>query len=115
MASVGFQIDPRLAKIAPNGSITCLICQQPVKSAKVWTAHVNGRQHRSSVEALKQHKVQQQETLKRPAPESTHAAVESAHPTPVKKLKTNNNEYDFLKHKIKDFQLLLIRLLNVNS
>jgi len=76
-----------LAKVAPNGSITCLICQQAVKSAKVWTAHVNGRQHRLNVEALKQ------QTLKRPPSESTPAAAETAGPPPAaKKQKTNNND-----------------------
>uniref|UniRef100_A0A1I7T2G6 U1-type domain-containing protein n=1 Tax=Caenorhabditis tropicalis TaxID=1561998 RepID=A0A1I7T2G6_9PELO len=45
-------LNPMIAKQKPNGNIQCLVCNTEVKS-KVWTAHVNGKKHRDSIERLK--------------------------------------------------------------
>lgn len=50
------KIDSPLAKVLASGQVTCLLCNSNVKSAKVWTAHVNGRQHRENVLKLKKSK-----------------------------------------------------------
>lgn len=43
------RIDPAIAQKLPNGQLNCLICNAPVKSVKVWTAHINGRSHRENL------------------------------------------------------------------
>ncbi|CAB3402528.1 unnamed protein product [Caenorhabditis bovis] len=45
-------LNPNIAKQKPNGNIQCLVCNTEVK-AKVWTAHVNGKKHRDSIERIK--------------------------------------------------------------
>lgn len=45
MAFNSFKIDSPFAQIEGN-SVLCKLCNSHVKSAKVWTAHVNGKQHR---------------------------------------------------------------------
>ena len=42
-----------LYKDLGNGLYLCLICSQQIK-AKAWTAHVNGRKHRETVQKLKE-------------------------------------------------------------
>lgn len=45
MATTGPKIDSPFAQY--NGlQLTCKLCNSQVKSSKVWTAHVNGKQHR---------------------------------------------------------------------
>lgn len=50
------KIDSPLAKYNNAGQLTCLVCNVVVKTEKVWTAHVSGRQHREQIEALKKPK-----------------------------------------------------------
>ncbi|EGT52281.1 hypothetical protein CAEBREN_12593 [Caenorhabditis brenneri] len=45
-------LNPMIAKQKPNGNIQCLVCNAEVKP-KIWTAHVNGKKHRDSIEKLK--------------------------------------------------------------
>jgi hypothetical protein len=42
-----------LARQNAKGEIVCILCNAPVKSAKVWTAHINGRQHREQIARVK--------------------------------------------------------------
>lgn len=82
------KIDSPLAKYNSAGQLMCIICNTVVKSEMVWTAHINGRQHREQVIALKKAK----ET---PAPKESHAlkrkseldatSCTEAAPSPVKK------------------------------
>lgn len=45
-------LNPMIAKQKPNGNIQCLVCNAEIKP-KIWTAHVNGKKHRDSIEKLK--------------------------------------------------------------
>lgn len=47
------KIDSPLAKYNSAGQLTCIVCNTMIKNEMVWTAHVNGRQHREQVLALK--------------------------------------------------------------
>ncbi|KAI9556853.1 hypothetical protein GHT06_016645 [Daphnia sinensis] len=47
------KIESPLAKYNSVGQLTCIVCNSVVKNELVWTAHVNGRQHRERVLALK--------------------------------------------------------------
>jgi len=47
------KIESPLAKYNSAGQLTCAVCNVVVKSEMVWTAHVNGRQHRDKVAQLK--------------------------------------------------------------
>ncbi|CAG7731553.1 unnamed protein product [Allacma fusca] len=48
----GKKISSNLAEYK-NGQLTCIVCRIPVKNELYWTGHVNGRQHRDSINALK--------------------------------------------------------------
>uniref|UniRef100_A0A8R1HXM0 U1-type domain-containing protein n=1 Tax=Caenorhabditis japonica TaxID=281687 RepID=A0A8R1HXM0_CAEJA len=50
-------LNPLIAKQKPNGNIQCLVCNTELKP-KIWTAHVNGKKHRESIERLKSASVQ---------------------------------------------------------
>lgn len=50
------KIDSPLAKYNSIGQLSCVLCNTIVKSEMVWTAHVNGRQHRDKVTQLKKPK-----------------------------------------------------------
>lgn len=56
------KIDSPLAKYNSAGQLTCVVCNTAVKSEMVWTAHINGRQHRENVAFLKQSKMETQFT-----------------------------------------------------
>lgn len=56
------KIDSPLAKYNSAGQLTCIVCNSVVKSEMVWTAHVNGRQHRENVNSLKHPKTEVQFT-----------------------------------------------------
>ena len=87
---VSKKIDSPLAKYNVSGQLTCLVCNVVVKSDKVWTAHVSGRQHREQIDALKKPKVAEHFVkplaVKRKAiePESSKS-LNSASPSPSKK------------------------------
>uniref|UniRef100_A0A914USI4 Zinc finger protein 830 n=1 Tax=Plectus sambesii TaxID=2011161 RepID=A0A914USI4_9BILA len=54
-----FAVNSPLAKTLANGQISCIVCNTTVKSAMVWTAHVNSRKHVETVANLKKAKQQQ--------------------------------------------------------
>jgi zinc finger protein 830 len=56
------KIDSPLAKYNSAGQLTCIVCNSVVKNELVWTAHINGRQHREKVLSLKNPKVEAQFT-----------------------------------------------------
>ena len=45
-------LNPMIAKQKPNGNIQCLVCNTEIKP-KIWTAHVNGKKHRESIDKLR--------------------------------------------------------------
>ena len=47
------KIESPLAKYNSAGQLTCVVCNAVVKSEMVWTAHINGKQHKEKVAALK--------------------------------------------------------------
>lgn len=54
------KIESPLAKYNSVGQLTCIVCNSVVKNELVWTAHVNGRQHREKVVALKKPVIENQ-------------------------------------------------------
>lgn len=46
------KLNPLIAKETSSGQVQCLVCNTQVKP-KIWTAHLNGKKHRDSVERLK--------------------------------------------------------------
>ncbi|CAG0895719.1 unnamed protein product [Cyprideis torosa] len=75
------QIDSPLAKYNETGQLSCVVCNIPVKSELVWTAHINGKFHRETVAKLK---ARQQGTPAGNAPESTAKAMKrKEQPPPV--------------------------------
>ncbi|XP_057373501.1 zinc finger protein 830-like [Daphnia carinata] len=54
------KIESPLAKYNSVGQLTCIVCNSVVKNELVWTAHINGRQHREKVLALKKPVVETQ-------------------------------------------------------
>ena len=71
------KIESPLAKYNSAGQLTCVICNVVVKTEMVWTAHVNGRQHREQVLALKKPKSEPQFAK----PQVTLAIKRKADPT----------------------------------
>lgn len=47
------RIESPLAKYNSIGQLTCVICNQIIKSELFWTAHINGKAHLQQVELLK--------------------------------------------------------------
>ena len=56
LGSTSKKIESPLAKYNSAGQLSCVLCNTIVKSEMVWTAHVNGRQHREKVNELKKPK-----------------------------------------------------------
>ncbi|CAL8108744.1 unnamed protein product [Orchesella dallaii] len=48
------KIDSPLAKYNSTGQLFCVLCNSQVKNEIFWTGHINGKQHRENVLALKQ-------------------------------------------------------------
>lgn len=88
------KIESPLAKYNNAGQLTCVICNVVVKSEMVWTAHINGRQHREQVLALKKPKSepsflkpQAAQAVKRKAgATSINEASNGSSPSPSKKV-----------------------------
>lgn len=86
--SAAKKIDSPLAKYNSIGQLTCVLCNCPVKSDLLWTAHIQGRTHRENVAKLK---VQKQEVFTKPA----------APPPPnALKRKQQSNPADAVVHKV---------------
>ena len=86
------KIDSPLAKYNSAGQLTCIVCNTIIKSEMVWTAHINGRQHREKVLSLKNAKVETHFTkpqaipaVKRKADSIASTHGQSASPSPSKK------------------------------
>jgi Zinc-finger double-stranded RNA-binding len=47
------RIESPLAKYNNLGQLTCVVCNQTVKSELFWTAHLNSKGHLQQIEALK--------------------------------------------------------------
>ncbi|XP_065174432.1 zinc finger protein 830-like [Sycon ciliatum] len=47
------KINDPLARYSPAGELFCVLCNTPVKSNLVWTAHVQGRAHKQQLQALR--------------------------------------------------------------
>ena len=62
----GKKIESPLAKYNNVGQLTCIVCNVIVKSEMVWTAHINGKQHRDKIEELKQPKKVQDNKFVKP-------------------------------------------------
>ena len=111
LSSTGKKIDSPLAKYNSAGQLSCILCNVIVKSEMVWTAHVNGKQHREKVAQLKRPKpaedafakpAQSVATLKRKAqdpscgPSPSKKGVPSdffdSHPPPIKSILKNSTK-----------------------
>jgi zinc finger protein 830 len=86
------KIDSPLARYNNAGQLTCVVCNVVVKSEKVWTAHVSGRQHREQIEALKKPKASDNfakplavSAIKRKADSEASESYVVASPSPSKK------------------------------
>lgn len=81
------KIESPLAKYNSSGQLTCVVCNMVIKSEMVWTAHVNGRQHREKVASLKNNKPEpvftkpQNVPMKRKAESSSTSTPPSASPS----------------------------------
>lgn len=81
------KIESPIAKYNNLGQLTCLVCNTIVKSEKVWTAHINGKQHKDHVTALKNVKTQE-EQFRKPAMQALPAKRKgefNEDPSPSKK------------------------------
>lgn len=54
------KVESPLAKYNSAGQLSCIVCNSVVKNELVWTAHINGRQHREKVLSLKKPAVETQ-------------------------------------------------------
>lgn len=84
------KIESPLAKYNSAGQLMCVVCNVVVKSEKVWTAHINGRQHREQVNALKKAKETHKNVARDPQALKRKSEVEAsaypeATPSPHKK------------------------------
>ncbi len=47
------RIDSPMAKYSSNGLLSCVVCNQVIKSELVWTAHLNSKTHSENKKRIK--------------------------------------------------------------